>query len=71
MKLHSMFFSFRFIDNDCGTVNNVAMKYSRLTNTLTDLVEAYEDGKTSFAMTRDDLVDSLHTLDSKITNEGR
>ena len=61
---------FFLLDTDCGTINNVASKYSHLTNALTDLVEAYEDGKTSFGVTRDDLVDSLHILDSKITNEG-
>lgn len=56
-------------ENDCNTVNTVASKYSHLTNALTDLVEAYEDGKTSFSTARDELVDSLHSLDSKITNE--
>lgn len=55
--------------DECGALNGVAAKYSHITNALADLVEAYNNGKAAFAETRDDLVDSLHALDSKITNE--
>ncbi|XP_047123241.1 uncharacterized protein LOC101235783 isoform X2 [Hydra vulgaris] len=56
-------------DNDCVTYNSVVMRYSRLTNLLADLVDAYKDGISTYTSTRDNLVDSLHVLDSKITNE--
>ena len=58
-----------FVD-DCSTVNGVVGKYSHITTALIDIVEAYMSGKNVFAETKDNLVESLHSLDARITNEG-